>query len=115
MLYPDSRTEVTLYDKCSIHSSTLAWKIPWTEEPGSCSPRGRKELDMTEQLNNNSNDKVLTNPLESGSNREARVYMIQALLPKVKSGVQVALCRCSQRRCDSGKTLSMDVHQHQLG
>ena len=23
------------------HSSTLAWKIPWTEEPGSCSPRGR--------------------------------------------------------------------------
>ena len=25
------------------HSSTLAWKIPWTEEPGRRSPWGRKE------------------------------------------------------------------------
>ena len=31
-------------------SSTLAWKIPWTEEPGRCSPWGRKELDTTEQF-----------------------------------------------------------------
>ena len=23
------------------HSSTLAWKIPWTEEPVGCSPSGR--------------------------------------------------------------------------
>ena len=28
------------------HSSTLAWKIPWTEEPGRL--WGRKGLDMTE-------------------------------------------------------------------
>ena len=28
------------------HSSTLAWKIPWTEEPGS--PWGRQESDTTE-------------------------------------------------------------------
>jgi len=34
----------------ATHSSTLAWKIPWTEEPGSYSPWGRKELDMTERL-----------------------------------------------------------------
>ena len=32
------------------HSSTLAWKIPWMEEPGGYSPWGRKESDMTEQL-----------------------------------------------------------------
>ena len=24
----------------AAHSSTLAWKIPWTEEPGGHSPRG---------------------------------------------------------------------------
>ena len=30
------------------HSSTLAWKIPWTEEPIGCSPWGREELDTTE-------------------------------------------------------------------
>ena len=32
------------------HSSTLAWKIPWTEEPVGCSPWGREESDMTERL-----------------------------------------------------------------
>ena len=32
------------------HSSTLAWKIPWTEEPGGCSPWGREESDVTERL-----------------------------------------------------------------
>ena len=32
----------------AIHSSILAWKIPWIEEPGGLySPWGRKELDMT--------------------------------------------------------------------
>ena len=32
------------------HSSTLAWKIPWTEEPGGYSPWGHEESDMTERL-----------------------------------------------------------------
>ena len=38
----------------ATHSSTLAWKIPWTEEPGSYSPWGRKESDTTEQLHSHS-------------------------------------------------------------
>jgi len=32
----------------ATHSSILAWRIPWIEEPGSCSPWGGKESDMTE-------------------------------------------------------------------
>ena len=32
------------------HSSTLAGKIPWTEEPGGCSPCGLEESDVTERL-----------------------------------------------------------------
>ena len=32
------------------HSSTLAWKSPWMEEPGGYSPWGHVELDTTEQL-----------------------------------------------------------------
>ena len=32
------------------HSSTIAWKIPWMEEPGRLQSRGRWELDTTEQL-----------------------------------------------------------------
>ena len=29
----------------AIHSSILAWRIPWTEEPEGCRPWGRKQLD----------------------------------------------------------------------
>ena len=32
------------------HSSTLAWKIPWTEEPGRLQSMGSKESDTTERL-----------------------------------------------------------------
>ena len=31
-------------------SSTLAWKIPWTEEPGELQSMGLLESDMTERL-----------------------------------------------------------------
>ena len=35
----------------ATHSSTLAWKIPWTEEPHRLhSPWDHKESDTTEQL-----------------------------------------------------------------
>ena len=30
------------------HSSTLAWKTPWTEEPGGLQSRGHKDLDTSE-------------------------------------------------------------------
>ena len=34
----------------ATHSSTLAWKIPWMEEPGRLQSMGCEELDMTELL-----------------------------------------------------------------
>ena len=32
----------------ATHSSVLAWRIPWTEEPGGLQSMGSKELDMSE-------------------------------------------------------------------
>ena len=41
--------EDPLEKEIATHSSTLAWKIPRTAEPGRLySPWGRKETDMTE-------------------------------------------------------------------
>ena len=40
-------------------SSVLAWRIPWTEEPGGYSPWGRKESDMPEQLSTQSGTPTL--------------------------------------------------------
>ena len=36
--------------KMATHFSILAWKIPWTEEPGGLQSWGHKESDTTEQL-----------------------------------------------------------------
>ena len=36
----------------ATHSSILAWRIPWTEEPGRLEPWGHKELDTTEATQN---------------------------------------------------------------
>ena len=40
--------EDPLGEGMATHSSILAWRIPWTEEPGGYCSQGRKELDTTE-------------------------------------------------------------------
>ena len=34
----------------AIHSSILAWRVPWTEEPGGLQSTGSQESDRTERL-----------------------------------------------------------------
>ena len=38
----------SLEKEMAPHSSTLAWKIPWMEDPGRLQFMGHKELDTTE-------------------------------------------------------------------
>ena len=40
--------EDPLEKEMAIHSSSIAWKIPWTEEPGGLQSMGLQESDMTE-------------------------------------------------------------------
>ena len=47
--------EDPLEKEMATHSNSLAWRIPWTEEPGGYSPWGCKQSDTTEWLNNSSN------------------------------------------------------------
>ena len=42
--------EDPLAKEMATHSSTLAWKIPWKEEPGRLQMWSRKESDTTERL-----------------------------------------------------------------
>ena len=39
--------EDPLEEGMATHSSIVAWRIPWTEEPGGYSPWGCKESDTT--------------------------------------------------------------------
>ena len=43
-------TEDSLEKEMATHSSILAWRIPWTEEPGGLQSTDHKELGMTERL-----------------------------------------------------------------
>ena len=40
--------EDPLEEGMATHSSILAWRIPWAEEPGGLQSNSRKELYMTE-------------------------------------------------------------------
>ena len=42
--------EDPLEKEMATHSSILAWRISWTEEPGGLQSTGRKESDTTERL-----------------------------------------------------------------
>ena len=39
--------EDPLEKEMETHSNILAWRIPWTEEPGRLQSMGSQELDMT--------------------------------------------------------------------
>ena len=38
----------SLQEEMATHSSILAWKIPWTEEPGGLQSMGSQESNRTE-------------------------------------------------------------------
>ena len=37
----------TLEKEMATHSNNLAWRIPWTEEPGGLQSMGSQRVDMT--------------------------------------------------------------------
>ena len=43
-------SEVPLEEGMATHSSILAWRIPWTEEPGRQESMGHKQLDTAEVI-----------------------------------------------------------------
>jgi len=43
-------SEDSLEEEMATHSRILAWRIPWTEEPGGLQSMGSQELDRTEQV-----------------------------------------------------------------
>ena len=47
---PSLGQEDALAKGMATHSSILAWRIPWTEEPGGYRLWGHTELDTTEKL-----------------------------------------------------------------
>ena len=81
----------------ATHSSTLAWKIPWTEEPGRLQSMGSLKSDTTERLHfhlslscigeGNGNPLLcscLENPRDGGAWQAAIVYWVAQSRTRLK-------------------------------
>ena len=66
--------ESPLEESMAIHSSILAWRILWTEEPGGLSPWGLKEPDMTERLLRSTSE-VSKNQARYQLQEDSKVYV----------------------------------------
>ena len=55
----------------ATHSSILAWRIPWVEEPWWATVLGDSESNRTEQINNESGLGSAFTVLEEGEGRQA--------------------------------------------
>ena len=72
----------------ATHSSILAWKSPWTEEPGGYSPWGHKESDTTEQLSTAHNTNTKKKTLMAGG-ESMKMQCISSLRNKVQGQVLI--------------------------
>ena len=55
--------EDPLEEGIAAHSSILAWRLPWTEEPSGLQSRGLKESDTTEATEHSTPSGTLSLPL----------------------------------------------------
>ena len=59
--------EDPLEKEMATHSSILAWRIPWTEEPGGLQSMGSQKSDMTQQLNHHQHIQQMLHKCQSSS------------------------------------------------
>ena len=64
--------EGPLKKEMATHSSTLAWRIPWTEDPGRIQSMGPQESDLTQWLNHHHHHKnIVTWPWPDLKNKDS--------------------------------------------
>ena len=63
----------------ATHSSILAWRILWTEEPGRLQPMGSQESDTAQQLNHHCTFKVDMKDISEESLPPERQVMLRVI------------------------------------
>ena len=68
--------EEPLEEEMATHSRILAWKTPWTQAPGGCSPWCHNKLNTAEQLSVRTHKDAPASPASTGT-----VIKVMAWLP----------------------------------
>ena len=96
MQVPSLGQEVPLEKKMATHSSILAWRIPWTEEPGGLQPMGLQRVGQdlsTKHKKNKRRQWVLppTNQGQLGQRETARQKEAMAIgcVTELRSSAQI--------------------------
>ena len=91
--------EDPLEEEIATHSSILAWRIPWTGEPGKLQSMGSKEQDKTERLN------MHTQEIEIRSySLEENIYK-----PSLWERTCISLCKNSQNLTVKLETIQQKI------
>ena len=85
--------EDPLEKEMAPHSSVLAWKIPWAEEPSRLHSMGFQELDPTEQLHLHLQHQGL---MKRVSLQLFRLYLLMVWAGHIASTAVLSLCHITQ-------------------
>ena len=87
---PANAGDVRLEKGMTTHSSILAWRIPWTDEPGRLQSIGSRRVRHKKRLSarTHTHTHTHTNPLRGNWERET-VWLPQALGAREEIGVEV--------------------------
>ena len=76
-----------LEKEMATHSSVLAWRIPWAEDPGRRQSMGSQESDMTYQLN-----QPINRPLKYGPTLGAPLVIFTLMTLRARSRIRASCC-----------------------
>ena len=86
VFFQQGRTSAAAYkavnwdEAMAPHSSTFAWKIPWTEEPGGLQSMGLLESDTTERLHFHTLEKWQPTPVFLPGESQGQVSLVGCCL-----------------------------------
>ena len=79
----------------AAHSSILAWRIPWTEEPGRLQSMGSQKSDVTEQLNHDYHHRLARICLQHFARRYLFEPVSKMSWGRRLSGLKYGMSACS--------------------
>ena len=101
--------EDPLEEDMATHSSILAWRIPWTEEPGGLQPMGSQEPNMTEKRSTAQRSRFMFNLVR---NFQTNFQICCNILKSCQKGIRILVVLNSYQHLVSSVLFMSDFLVH---